>query len=106
MRKVILLEHVTLDGFVAGPNGEMDWIYSMTKCSIMLDSSPRSDTAIYGRVTLSNDGELTGPLRVINPVQPNMTIDHHNWYNKSLKIVFSKTLTETPVIIHALLRRM
>ena len=26
MRKVILLMHVSLDGFVAGPNGEMDWI--------------------------------------------------------------------------------
>ena len=26
MRKIIVSEHITLDGFVAGPNGEMDWI--------------------------------------------------------------------------------
>jgi len=26
MRKIILSMHVSLDGFVAGPNGEMDWI--------------------------------------------------------------------------------
>jgi len=26
MRKVILLMHTSLDGFVAGPNGEIDWI--------------------------------------------------------------------------------
>ena len=26
MRKVISFMHVSLDGFVAGPNGEMNWI--------------------------------------------------------------------------------
>ena len=26
MRRIILLMHVSLDGFVAGPNGEKDWI--------------------------------------------------------------------------------
>ena len=27
MRKIILSMHVSLDGFVGGPNGEMDWIH-------------------------------------------------------------------------------
>jgi len=26
MRKLVLLMHTSLDGFVARPNGEMDWI--------------------------------------------------------------------------------
>jgi hypothetical protein len=26
MRKIIWLMHVSLDGFVAGPDGEIDWI--------------------------------------------------------------------------------
>ena len=26
MRKIISFMHISLDGFVAGPNGEMDWI--------------------------------------------------------------------------------
>ena len=26
MRKLLLFMHVSLDGFAAGPNGEMDWI--------------------------------------------------------------------------------
>ena len=26
MRKIISFMHLSLDGFVAGPNGEMDWI--------------------------------------------------------------------------------
>ena len=25
MRKVILTMHMSLDGFIAGPNGELDW---------------------------------------------------------------------------------
>lgn len=25
MRKIIVFENVTLDGFMAGPNGEIDW---------------------------------------------------------------------------------
>ncbi|MCL5995891.1 MAG: dihydrofolate reductase family protein, partial [Chloroflexi bacterium] len=26
MRKVVLFMHLSLDGFAAGPNGELDWI--------------------------------------------------------------------------------
>ncbi len=26
MRKIISFMHISLDGFVSGPNGEMDWI--------------------------------------------------------------------------------
>ena len=26
MRKLLLFMHISLDGFAAGPNGEMDWI--------------------------------------------------------------------------------
>lgn len=26
MRQIISFMHISLDGFVAGPNGEMDWI--------------------------------------------------------------------------------
>ena len=26
MRRIVICLHTTLDGYVAGPNGEMDWI--------------------------------------------------------------------------------
>ena len=26
MRKIISFMHISLDGFVAGPNGELDWV--------------------------------------------------------------------------------
>jgi hypothetical protein len=37
MRKVILAMNMSLDGFISGPNGELDWVtmdaeIDMTKC--------------------------------------------------------------------------
>ena len=52
MRKVLLLEHVSLDGYVAGPNGEMDWIHLPEEIWQFGDRlTATSDAAIYGRAT-------------------------------------------------------
>ena len=52
MRKVIFLIHMSLDGFVAGPNGEMDWIvYNEEVEKYAHDLHRSTDAAIYGRVT-------------------------------------------------------
>jgi dihydrofolate reductase len=52
MRSLVLFMHVSLDGFVAGLNGEMDWILIDEE---MFEYSSRqteqSDTGLYGRVT-------------------------------------------------------
>ena len=50
MRKLIALMHVSLDGFCAGPKGEMDWI-SLNE-AIFADVETlveRSGAAVYGR---------------------------------------------------------
>ena len=52
MRKVILSEMISLDGFFAGPNGEIDWHivdeefnqYAINLLNIV-------DTILFGRVT-------------------------------------------------------
>ncbi|HLH63954.1 MAG TPA: dihydrofolate reductase family protein [Ktedonobacteraceae bacterium] len=52
MRKIIITTWVTLDGFIAGPNGEMDWVRveeEMGKYEDDLMSA--ADTLILGRVT-------------------------------------------------------
>jgi len=52
-RKLVVLEHVSLDGFVAGPSGEMDWI-RVEDDELWDDVSAltaRADTAIFGRTT-------------------------------------------------------
>src|SRR5689334_14976162 len=52
MRNVILLMHVSLDGFVAGPNGEMDWIrFDDQLADDVAALTDTADTALFGRVT-------------------------------------------------------
>jgi hypothetical protein len=52
MRKIIISEHVTPDGFAAGPNGEMEWIQLD---DVMFDLvgtfTGKADMALYGMVT-------------------------------------------------------
>ncbi|RAJ24536.1 RibD domain-containing protein [Pedobacter cryoconitis] len=52
MRKIVLLIHITLDGFAAGPNGEMDWIHINEEMFDYIgEQTNLADTALYGRVT-------------------------------------------------------
>ena len=52
MRKIISFMHMSLDGFVAGPNGEMDWIKVDEEIFDYVEKRiSESDTALYGRVT-------------------------------------------------------
>ena len=52
MRKLISLIHLSLDGFCAGPNGEMDWI---TINPAIFEDADRviatAGAAVYGRTT-------------------------------------------------------
>jgi dihydrofolate reductase len=95
MRKVVLLEHISLDGFAAGPNGEMDWIHVDDEMFDYVGQlTGDADTALYGRVTYQMmDGYW--PTAADQPGATNHDITHGNWYNNSHKIVFSKTLTST-----------
>lgn len=52
MRKLIISEHTTLDGFIAGPNGEMDWIrLDDAMFDLVGQFTNEANTALYGRVT-------------------------------------------------------
>lgn len=52
MRKIISFMYIYLDGFVAGTNGEMDWIKVDQEIFDFVGKRIReSDTAMYGRVT-------------------------------------------------------
>ena len=94
MRKIISFMHISLDGFVAGPNGEMDWIkvdeeifdYTAKRIS-------EGDTALYGRVTYQMM-ESYWPTAADKPTASKHDIEHSKWYSKVHKIVLSKTLKE------------
>jgi dihydrofolate reductase len=95
MRKVVLLEHMSLDGFVAGPNGEMDWIKIDDEMFDDVDKiTADADTALYGRVTYQMM-ESYWPTAAEQPGATKHDIEHGNWVNAATKIVFSKTLKET-----------
>jgi dihydrofolate reductase len=52
MRKIISFMHISLDGFVAGLNGEMDWIKADEEIFDFVGKRiSEGDTALYGRVT-------------------------------------------------------
>jgi len=84
--------HISLDGFVAGPNGEMNWI---TVNEEIFDHVGKrigtTDTALYGRVTYEMM-EGYWPQAGNKPNASKHDIDHSTWYNGAHKIVLSKTL--------------
>ena len=51
MRKIISFMHISLDGFVAGPNGEMNWIKVDEEIFDHVGKRiSEGNTALYGRV--------------------------------------------------------
>jgi dihydrofolate reductase len=92
MRKIISFMHISLDGFVAGPNGEMDWIKVDEE---IFDYAGKrigeGDTALYGRVTYEMM-ESYWPGAGDKPTASRHDIEHSKWYNKVHKVVLSKTM--------------
>ncbi|MBL7943614.1 MAG: dihydrofolate reductase family protein [Flavobacteriales bacterium] len=92
MRKLISFMHISLDGFVAGPNGEMDWIKVDQEIFDHVGSRTRlSDTALYGRVTYEMM-ESYWPTAADKPNATKHDIEHARWYKEVRKIVLSTTL--------------
>ncbi|MET4081565.1 dihydrofolate reductase [Pedobacter sp. UYP30] len=103
MRKIISFMHISLDGFVAGPNGEMDWIKVDEEIFDYVGNRiSDGDTALYGRVTYEMM-ENYWPNAGNEPTASKHDIEHSKWYNKVQKVVLSKTmkgadLTNTKII--------
>ena len=98
MRNLIFFMHTSLDGFVSGLDGEMDWIKLDDEMfdfvATMTDSA---DTALYGRITY----EMMEGYWPKAGEQPNATKhdkEHSAWYNKVPKVVLSRTINETGLI--------
>ena len=92
MRKIIVTMWVTLDGFIAGPNGEMNWIMvdqAMGQYEDDLVSS--ADTLILGRVTYQSFAG-SWPYVPENPSVSEGEKEYARKLNSMRKIVFSKTL--------------
>lgn len=95
MRKLVLAMHTSADGYVAGPNGEFEWINVDDPIFDYVGKlTDAADTALYGRVTYDM---MEGYWPTAGD-QPNATAHdkhHSEWYNKVHKVVLSKTLKGT-----------
>ena len=95
MRKVISFMHISLDGFVAGPNGEMNWIKADEELFDYVGKRiGKSDTALYGRVTYQMM-ESYWPTAADKPTASKHDIEHSRWYTNVHKVVLSKTIGNT-----------
>lgn len=98
MRKIILNLAVTLDGFIEGPNGEVDW------CSMDEDTGSESffdkflpgvDTIFYGRVSYDLWGQYQPSAEASTP-EKKLWNDVHS----KKKYVFSGQDKEDPKAIY------
>lgn len=94
MRKIISTMWVTLDGFIAGPNGEMDWIgelYDEAMGKYESDFVNAADTLLLGRVTYQSFAG-SWPHVPDNPNASEGEKEYARTLNAMQKIVFSRTL--------------
>lgn len=94
MRKVISFMHISLDGFVAGPKGELNWAKVDEEIFDYVGKRiSEGDTALYGRVTYQMM-ESYWPTAGDKPTAIKHDIEHSKWYSKVHKVVLSKTMEE------------
>lgn len=94
MRKIITTTWTTIDGFIAGPKGEMNWIgeiYDEAMGKYEDDLVSSADTLLLGRVTYQS---FAGSWPYV-PDNPNASEGEKTYARKlnvMRKIVFSRTL--------------
>jgi dihydrofolate reductase len=109
LRKIVIQEAVSLDGFMAGPKGEFDWPLADEEfeqhANLLLENA---DTFLLGRMTyewfaqywptaLTSQtgvaGDPTGPQFVVPTTVSNTHDEVARKMNSYRKVVFSKTLS-------------
>lgn len=91
MKRIVWFMHVSLDGFVADANGDMEWINAADELFDYASTrTQEADTALYARKTF----EMMDAYWPTAADQPNATkhdIEHSNWYKQVNKYVISKS---------------
>jgi|SRR5690606_7832322 len=90
MRKIILDLAISLDGFIAGPNQEIDWIIFDDENGKELSAfADKVDTVLYGRTSYEQFGNYVPPL--------DSSIFEKQFYykvNAMHKVVFSRSVAK------------
>jgi dihydrofolate reductase len=94
MRKVILAMQITLDGFIGGPNGEMDWVTISAEMddTLLPEMMERTDTCLIGRSLYQGFASYWPTAPQTNPKLSKSEIKFSGWIEQAHKVVFSTTL--------------
>lgn len=90
MRKIIVSMNVTLDGFMAGINGELDWHFPLWNEEMSLyicHQLGKTDTILLGRRSYERMARYW-PVRTFTGVE----LEYAELMNNHTKVVFSHTL--------------
>jgi dihydrofolate reductase len=92
MRKIIYWVHTSVDGYIAGPNGEFDWPVMGDDLSAHSDAlTDRVDTFLYGRVVWDLMSSFWPTAEQVDD-HPH-TLRFAPVWRAMPKVVFSRTLT-------------
>jgi dihydrofolate reductase len=95
MRSVVMFNRISLDGFFAGPNGEIDWFIHDSELDKALHGIGKSDILLFGRVTYQLF-ESVWPKLAADPNAPKEAKATALELEKMTKVVFSKTISKVP----------
>ena len=98
MRKLIVSNLISLDGFIAGPNGEIDWHNVDAEFNeYAIELLGNVDTLLFGRVTyelmaaywptsdaIKNDPIVAGKMNSLQKIVVSRTLDKAEWNNTRL----------------------
>jgi dihydrofolate reductase len=94
MRKLSLLAHTSLDGFVAGARGELDdFDASEENLQFVCSLTEQADSALFGRTSYELLNNYWPPAKDL-PHASKGRVAFSTWYNRAKKIVISKTMKE------------
>ena len=108
MRKIITTTWVTLDGFIASPNGAMDWVgetYDEAMGTYESDVVSNADTLLLGRVTYQSFSG-SWPHVPDSPTASEGEKAYARMLNAMRKVVFSTTLEQVEWNNSTLLREV
>jgi dihydrofolate reductase len=88
-----MFNRVSIDGFFAGPKGEIDWFLMDPELDKATHELMRPDTVLFGRVTYQLL-ESYWPKVAADPKAPEEELATANELGQMTKVVFSKTLKE------------
>jgi dihydrofolate reductase len=97
VRKLIVSMNVTLDGFMSGPDCELDWHFKCWNSEMedeLCKQLLKADTILLGRITYDAMSKYW-PSKLADPLCRGAGFAFANMMNCCTKIVFSKTITST-----------